>query len=122
MTSCLAPSPAVMSSLETSVTRSGLPLRAWIFLVLPSVTSAPRVSFDGRSLVLASKAAFLFLASVSKRNVQYFTGRLPAKSKRGQNRRISQARPEPIPVAERVPVRGDRQLCRDPHPSPAFGL
>src|SRR5262249_37633804 len=88
MTSCLAPSPAVMSSLETSVTRSGLPLRAWIFLVLPSVTSAPRASFDGRSLVLASKAAFLFLASVSKGNIQYIIGGVPAKSKGAQNRSI----------------------------------
>src|SRR5262249_12312872 len=96
MTSCLAPSPAVMSSLETSVTRSGLPLRAWIFLVLPSVTSAPRASFDGRSLVLASKAAFLFLASVSKRNVQYITGGVPAKSKGAQNRPIHRRAQNPF--------------------------
>src|SRR5665811_2580921 len=42
MMSCLAPSPAVMSSLATTVTRSELPLTRWIFLVLPSATRAPR--------------------------------------------------------------------------------
>src|SRR5262245_42344579 len=41
MTSCLAPSPAVMSSLETIVTSSGRSSTRWIFLVLPSVTRAP---------------------------------------------------------------------------------
>ncbi len=41
MTSCLAPSPAVMSSLEMRVTRSEPPTIWWILLVLPSVTSAP---------------------------------------------------------------------------------
>ena len=40
MMSCLAPSPAVMSSLEITVTRSE-PLMRKIFLVLPSVTRAP---------------------------------------------------------------------------------
>src|SRR5262245_14469423 len=40
MTSCLAPSPAVMSSLATTDTRSE-PLIRKIFLVLPSATSAP---------------------------------------------------------------------------------
>src|SRR5713226_3382440 len=42
MMSCLAPSPAVMSSLATSVTRSGLLATWWIFLVLPLVRRAPR--------------------------------------------------------------------------------
>src|SRR5437899_68904 len=55
MTSCLAPSPAVMSSLETSATRSAEPLIRWIFLVLPSVTRAPSVNFEECG-VLASKA------------------------------------------------------------------
>src|SRR5471030_1716197 len=42
MMSCLAPSPAVMSSLATTVTRPELPLIRWIVLVLPSATRAPR--------------------------------------------------------------------------------
>src|SRR5262245_43516200 len=55
MTSCLAPSPAVMSSLETSATRSAEPLSRWIFLVLPSLRTAPSVNFE-EWVVLASKA------------------------------------------------------------------
>src|SRR5262249_39693423 len=53
MTSCLAPSPAVMSSLETSATNSSLPAMRWIVLVLPSATTGPRECLE-RSAVLAS--------------------------------------------------------------------
>src|SRR5674476_1374412 len=42
MMSCLAPSPAVMSSLATTVTGSELPLTRWHFLVLHAATRAPR--------------------------------------------------------------------------------
>src|SRR5262245_635304 len=79
MMSCLAPSPAVMSSLATSTTRSGLPWTWWIFLVLPSVTSAPSGYFDGRwSGVLASKAKFLFRPR-SRGNDEYITRSAAAK-------------------------------------------
>src|SRR5262249_25847161 len=53
MMSCLAPSPAVMSSLETSATSSSLPAIRWMVLVLPSATAGPRECLE-RSAVLAS--------------------------------------------------------------------
>src|SRR5215475_10593247 len=53
MMSCLAPSPAVMSSLETSATNSSFPAMRWIVLVLPSATVGPRECLE-RSAVLAS--------------------------------------------------------------------
>src|SRR5215510_15264340 len=69
MTSCLAPSPAVMSSLETSATSSVEPLIRWILLVLPSVTSAPSVNFEECG-VLASKAGS-FVCFEKKRPVYH---------------------------------------------------
>src|SRR4051794_2472894 len=53
ITSCLAPSPAVMSSLATTETRSE-PLMRYILLVFPSVTSAPRERALGCPAVGAS--------------------------------------------------------------------
>src|SRR5215467_8540477 len=58
MMSCLAPSPAVMSSLATSATRSSLPVIRWIVLVLPSATAGPR-EYRERSAVLASTGVVL---------------------------------------------------------------
>src|SRR5215510_12771101 len=67
MTSCLAPSPAVMSSLATSVTRSVLPAILWIRLVLPSATSAPGGRFAAGG-VLASTAVLPLLTREAPEN------------------------------------------------------
>src|SRR5215203_2303486 len=63
ITSCLAPSPAVMSSFATTATRSE-PLMRNIFLVLPSVTSAPSERALGCPAVGASTGS----SCVRKRN------------------------------------------------------
>src|SRR5262249_37273376 len=67
MTSCLAPSPAVMSSLATSVTKSVLPAILWIRLVLPSATSAPGGRFAAGG-VLASTAVLPLLSREAPHN------------------------------------------------------
>src|SRR5215813_9655357 len=79
MTSCFAPSPAVMSSLETSATRSAEPASRWIFLVLPSLRTAPSVNFE-EWVVLASKAGS-FLPSC-RGNEHSITARLGSQCER----------------------------------------
>ncbi len=65
MTSCLAPSPAVMSSFATTETRSE-PLMRNIFLVFPSVTSAP----SERAFECPAVGASTRSSSVRKRNAE----------------------------------------------------
>src|SRR6202162_4289439 len=90
MMSCLAPSPAVMSSLATTVARSALPLTRWIFLVLPSATRAPRGCFAAmlsdtwRSDIGASTACSQ-IERDGENNLQppYYRGPAGAKSRCG---------------------------------------
>src|ERR1700716_2617680 len=65
MTSCLAPSPAVMSSLDITVTRSGLPAIRWIRLVLPSVTSAPSLCLGVSAVRASTTGSCLWLTLVA---------------------------------------------------------
>src|ERR1039457_7123212 len=73
MMSCLAPSPAVMSSLATTVTRSELPLTRWIFLVLPSATRAPRGCFAVRRSDIGASTACSHLPVAGKTVVRHQT-------------------------------------------------
>ena len=72
ITSCLAPSPAVMSSLATTETRSE-PLMRNIFLVFPSVTSAPSERALGCPAVGASTGS----SSASEKETPTLMLRLP---------------------------------------------
>src|SRR5262245_53548268 len=87
MMSCLAPSPAVMSSLATSATRSERPAIETIFLVLPSAMALPSEYFEvWRSAVCTFTGAVLLLSagrrplrpSLSKANGARFEGADPA--------------------------------------------
>src|SRR5262249_5014629 len=113
MTSRLAPSPAVMSSLETRATRSAEPLIRWIFLVLPSVTSAPSVNFEECG-VLASKAGSFVCFNEKKRTVYHHPDRAANSTLSCPSRQLLKKTGSSGPGGTEPDQRGWREVARAP--------